>query len=126
MGIVALQMGLAATPGRAQTSDPQPADSATIAPAAPTDGAPAPVDIVQKRLDFLTSKLGLSEPQQVQILPILKEEELKEEAAFNNQNASSEAATREVRKTARQQISPYLTPEQRETFAHLAPFVKVF
>jgi len=110
----------------ASTTSPGDATNAPDASASPAVPS-ASADLVQRRLNFLTKQLDLSAAQQAQLLPILKEEQDKEDAAFGNQNQGEDnAAIREIRKAGRQHIIECLTPEQRPKFVGLKPFVRTF
>jgi len=111
----AILFALALAPLHAQNLDnsPQPGD-------AQLDATGVSAKSLQRRLDFLTDKLGLTSEQQSLVLTFLRTEADTEIAAHNHQKLSEDrSAARKIRLQTRMKISDILTPDQREIFSRL-------
>jgi len=92
---------------------PQPGD-------AQLDATGVSAKSLQRRLDFLTAKLGLTGEQQSLVLSFLRTEADTEIPAHNHQKLSEDrSSARKIRRQTREKISDILSPAQREIFSRL-------
>jgi Spy/CpxP family protein refolding chaperone len=100
-------------------------DPAPAAPPAPDAGArPHPMmrHMMQRRLEFLTEKLNLTEDQRTKIKAIWKQsagqvKALRDEASLAREDLRAKADA--MRKANRDQVRAVLTPEQQAIFDQL-------